>query len=174
MPPKGKQGTRGAQQILTENQETIKFYNIVVFGSNSVYLLLRYLFFWDTFTTKFVTFYSIAAILQFISFYYLKSMATPIYDDEKKTLIDPGSDLNMKGHISEHLKDIILLPAIIYLVSLVTNYAWLGMLVIPAVAFYKLWVNILGPWFFAPAPEGDNVNEQNQKKVKQKTRIIRN
>ena len=35
----------------------------------------------------------------------------------------------------------------------------------PARAFYLLWVNFLGPWFFAPPPE---VDEKKQKKMERK------
>ena len=37
----------------------------------------------------------------------------------------------------------------------------------PGRAFYLLWVNILGPWFFAEAPE---VDEKKQKKHERKMR----
>lgn len=36
---------------------------------------------------------------------------------------------------------------------------------IPGRGFYLLWVNILGPWFFAPAPEQD---EKKMKKMERK------
>ena len=38
---------------------------------------------------------------------------------------------------------------------------------VPGRAFYMLWVNILGPWFFAEAPE---VDEKKQKKMDRKMR----
>lgn len=34
-------------------------------------------------------------------------------------------------------------------------------------AFYVLWVNILGPWFFAPAEE-EKVDDKKQKKMERK------
>ena len=37
----------------------------------------------------------------------------------------------------------------------------------PGYAFYLLWVNILGPWFFAEAPE---VDDKKQKKMDRKMR----
>ena len=37
----------------------------------------------------------------------------------------------------------------------------------PGRAFYLLWVNILGPWFFQPAPD-EAVNEKKQKKLERR------
>jgi hypothetical protein len=171
MKAKGKQGTRGLKQILEENGQTIKFYFYAFSGSNTIYLLLRFLFFWESFTTKFIILYSITLIIQFFSYYYMKLMGTPIYDDDNKTITDSGSDLNMEGHISEYLKDAILFPIIIYAISLYTNFSWLLLLVVPLYAFIKLWKSVIGPWIFAPAPEENT--EQDQKKVKEKKKIIR-
>ena len=172
MKQKGKQGTRGMKQILEENQSTIAYYFNLFAGSNAIYLILRFLFFWESFTTKFIVLYSLTLLIQFISYYYMNSMSQPIYDNDNKTIIDPGSDLNMPGHISEYLKDAILFPIIVYVCSLYTNYAWLLLLVAPGFAFYKLWVLVLAPYIFAPGPE-DQEQEQEQKKVKEKKKIIR-
>ena len=170
---KGKQGTRGMKTILDENVQTMKIFYYAFAGSNIIYLILRFLFFWDSFTTKYVILYSFTLLVQSISYFYMKSMSTPIYDDDKKTIIDPGSDLNMIGHISEYLKDAILLPIIVYTFSLYTNYAWLLLLIAPIYAFVKLWKSLIAPWIFAPAPEDNNAEQDNQKKVKEKRKIVR-
>lgn len=35
---------------------------------------------------------------------------------------------------------------------------------IPVFAGYKLWVGVLAPWFFAPAPEDDGDDDKKSKK----------
>ena len=169
--PKGKQATRGLKQILEENTETIKFYFNLLAISNGVFLAIRYLLFWESFTTKYIVLFGFTSILSWLAFYFMKSMTTPEFN-ENGTIIGPGSDLNMQGHISEYLKDVIIFSAIVQSLSLISDYFWLLLIVAPCYVFYLLWKNFLGPWFFAPAPEENN-EQQQEKKVKEKRKFIR-
>lgn len=45
---------------------------------------------------------------------------------------------------------------------------------VPIYAFYSLWVNILGPWFFAPPPAEEQVDEKKQRKMERKMRRMAN
>ena len=168
---KGKQGTRGEKQILIENESTIKFYFNVYAGANFGYLLLRYLFFWQSFTTKFIVLYALTLTLSSVAYYFITYMGRPIRD-ETGNIVGAGSDLNMSGHISEYAKDVILFTTIVYILTLLSDYFWLTLIVAPVYVFYILWKNFLGPWFFAPAPEEDP-SQQDAKKQKEKRRIIR-
>lgn len=47
---KGKQGTKGAKQIVQENKETLKFYKIMGGASAALYILVTLIFF--EFTTS--------------------------------------------------------------------------------------------------------------------------
>ena len=168
---KGKQATRGEKQILEENAQTINFYFKVLSISNLSYLALRYVFFWDSFTFKFMFLFGLTSALSWAAYNFMAYMGRPILDEYGKPM-SAGSDLNMKGHISEYFKDIILFVSIIvYPPTLISNYFWLLLIIAPVYAFVLLWKNVLGPWFFAPAPE--EPAEQDQKKVKEKRRIIR-
>ena len=168
---KGKQGTRGEKQILQENADTIAFYFNVLAASNLLYLALRYALFWESFTTKFVVLFSLTSLLSWASYHFMKYMARPVLAEDNVTVISAGSDLNMQGHVSDYLKDIMLFSPIVFFFSLLSNYFWLLLLVYPAYAFYLLWKNFLGPWFFAPAPEPDE--SQEAKKGKEKRKIVR-
>jgi hypothetical protein len=167
---KGKKATRGEKQILEENVQTINFYFYMYAGSNIAYLALTYLLFWENFTTKFVVLYALTASLSSVAYYFITYMGKPI-KDETGAIIGAGSDLNMEGHISEYAKDAIIFSSIVYALTLISSYFWLSLIVAPVYVFYLIWKNFLGPWFFAPAPEEDNA--QDQKKVKEKRKIIR-
>jgi hypothetical protein len=167
---KGKKATRGEKQILEENVETINFYFYMYASSNLAYLALTYFLFWESFTTKFVLLYSLTAFVSSIAYYFITYMGKPIRD-ESGAIIGAGSDLNMEGHISEYAKDAIIFSVIVLALSLISSYFWLALIVVPVYVFYLLWKNFLGPWFFAPAPEEDPA--QDQKKVKEKRKIIR-
>jgi hypothetical protein len=169
---KGKQATRGEKQILEENRQTVDFYFYVFLISNVTYLTLRYVFFWSTFTAKFIFLYAFTASLSSGAYYFISYVGRPV-KDEAGVIVGAGSDLNLPGHISEYAKDVVLFAAICYALTLVSDYFWLTLLVVPCYVFYKLWVNFLGPWFFAPAPETDADQDGNQKKPKEKRKIIR-
>jgi hypothetical protein len=149
----------------------LAFYFNVLLVSNVAYLALRYLLFWNSFTVKFMMLYTLTCIGGSIAYYFMSYLGQPI-KDENNVIIGAGSDLNMPGHVSEYAKDIVLFSPIVYILSLISNYFWLSLLIVPGYAFYILWKNILGPWFFAPAPETDP-NEKDGKKVKEKKRFIR-
>lgn len=166
MAPKGKQGTKGQKQIVEENSSTLRFYVYIILAVDAVYLALTYLLFWDSFTTLYIALFLIVNAVYFGSYHFLSNMARPTYSDSG-TLLDGGIDLNMYEGMAEHMKDLILLSATTQVLGLLSNYFWLLLLLAPGRAFYMLWVNILGPWFFAPAPEED---EKKTKKTERKMR----
>ncbi|RNA10890.1 transmembrane protein -like [Brachionus plicatilis] len=166
---KGKQGTRGTKQIIEENRQTVDFYFNVFTISNVAYLIIRYLLFWDTFSAKFILLYTLTAFTSLVAYYFISYVGKPILD-EKGIAVDYSSDLNMSGHVSEYAKDVILFSVIQYILSLISNYFWFALIILPLYVFVKIWQNFLGPWFFEPAPEEE---PQDQKKQKTKTKVIR-
>ncbi len=87
---------------------------------------------------------------------------------------DSGLDLNMPEGMAEHVKDAIILAAGSQMLSLLSNYLWLLMLFLPLRAFWMLWVTVISPWLFAPAPEEDSEAEaKKQKKMERKMRRMR-
>jgi hypothetical protein len=51
-------------------------------------------------------------------------------------LLDPGLDLNMKDGLTEHVKDMIILTALVQGASIFSNYIWLALLLAPARGFW--------------------------------------
>ncbi|XP_069757117.1 transmembrane protein 208 isoform X3 [Narcine bancroftii] len=93
----------------------------------------------------------------------MQGMAQPIFSEDN-TLLDGGIDLNMEQGMAEHLKDIILLTAILQVLGCASTYFWYLWLLAPGRALYLLWVNILGPWFTAESPTNPDVSEKKQKR----------
>ncbi|XP_066290634.1 transmembrane protein 208-like isoform X1 [Branchiostoma lanceolatum] len=162
--PKGKQGTKGQKQIVEENKATIKFYLYVIAGANALYFLPTLFLYWDSFSWVTGCLLGFATLVYLASLQSMRSMARPTYS-ESGALMDGGIDLNMESGMAEHLKDIVLLTAIVQVISIFSNYFWLLWLLVPGYAFYMLWVNILAPWVFAPAPD---VDEKKMKKMERR------
>ncbi|XP_054748718.1 transmembrane protein 208-like [Lytechinus pictus] len=164
MPPKGKVGTKGQKQILAENAETLNYYRNIMVGASLLYIVIRLLWKLDTFTWWNWLVLAFATAVYFGCYYFMRMMAQAKYS-ETGALLDGGLDLNMQSGMGEHIKDIILVTAIVQVLGIFSEYFWLIWFVIPGRAFYLLWVNILSPWIFAPAPE---VDEKKQKKMERR------
>jgi len=163
---KGKQGTKGQKQILEENKTTIKFYTCLGFGASLAYVLINGTLFWDSFSTITWLMFIIATAVYGGSIQFMSYMAKPTHS-ETGQLTDGGLDLNMESGVAEHVKDITILTAVCQVLSLLSNYFWLLLLLAPIRAGYLLWVNILGPWFFQSQP-AEEVDEKKQKKLERK------
>jgi len=165
MPPKGKQGTRGAKQIAEENKETLSFYIKVIAGVNILFYGVSFLFYWDDFTTLATVMSVVTAAVHLGSYQFMRSMAAATWCGGQ--LLDPGTDLNMEQGMAEHVKDLILLTSFTQVAALISNYFWLFFLLAPGRAFYMLWIHILSPYFFAEHQE-EQIDEKKQRKMERK------
>uniref|UniRef100_A0A0K8S4R6 Transmembrane protein 208 n=2 Tax=Lygus hesperus TaxID=30085 RepID=A0A0K8S4R6_LYGHE len=169
MPPKkGKEGTKGQKQIVEENQDTLKFYRMMVLGANGIFIAVTLIFF-DLFSFFNIAMLVMTSLTYFACLYFMSYMAKATFN-EKNQVIDSGVDLNMEGGIAEHVKDMMILTSGSQLLSLLSNYFWLLMLLAPGRGMWFLWKNILSPYFFQAAPEQPEVDEKKQKKLERKMR----
>ncbi|XP_032710123.1 transmembrane protein 208 isoform X1 [Lontra canadensis] len=169
--PKGKVGTRGKKQIFEENKETLKFYLRIILGANAIYCLVTLVFFYSS--ASFWAWMALAFSLAVYgaSYHSMSSMARAAFSEDG-ALMDGGMDLNMEQGMAEHLKDVILLTAIVQVLSCFSLYIWSFWLLAPGRALYLLWVNVLGPWFTAdsgtPAPEHNEKRQRRQERRQMK------
>ncbi|XP_034732552.1 transmembrane protein 208 [Etheostoma cragini] len=164
MAPKGKVGTKGKKQIYEENLATLKFYTRVILGANAIYAAVNLLVFFSssTFWTWLLLVFALAVYIG--SYRSMSAMAKPVFAEDG-SLLDGGIDLNMEQGLAEHLKDVILLTAIVQVLSTISSYFWNLWLLAPARAIHLLWVNFLGPWFMAESPSpSEEVNEKKQRR----------
>uniref|UniRef100_A0A1A8H802 Transmembrane protein 208 n=1 Tax=Nothobranchius korthausae TaxID=1143690 RepID=A0A1A8H802_9TELE len=164
MAPKVKVGTKGKKQIFEENEATLKFYTRVILGANAIYAAVNLLIFYgsSTFWTWLMLLFALAIYIG--SYRSMTAMAKPAFAEDG-SLLDGGIDLNMEQGMAEHLKDVILLTAIVQVLSSISSYFWYLWLLAPARALHLLWVNFLGPWFMAESPSApEEVNEKKQRR----------
>ncbi|KAI1895637.1 hypothetical protein AGOR_G00108280 [Albula goreensis] len=164
MAPKGKIGTKGKKQIYEENTATLKFYTRVILGANAIFIAVNLLLFYSssTFWTWLLLLFALAVYVG--SYRSMSAMAKPVFAEDG-SLLDGGIDLNMEQGMSEHLKDVILLTAIVQVLSTISSYFWYLWLLAPVRALYLLWLNFLGPWFTAESPSApEEVNEKKQRR----------
>lgn len=158
---KGKEGTRGAGQIMKENAATLVFYRNMIMGVNALYFATNTMMGHSYFTFDIVMFV-ISALLYIASFQMMRSMGQPSDDTT------PGLDLNMSGGMAEHLKDLIILTAGAQAFSILSTWFWLILLLAPLRAFLMLWTNVIAPWIFQPGPEEDDVSDKKRMKMDRK------
>ncbi|KAH9418115.1 hypothetical protein DERP_014077 [Dermatophagoides pteronyssinus] len=170
----GKQATKGQKQIYLENNETIKHYTYMSSISTLIYLIVMLIYWSDLlFTFKYISGFIFCLFIHGFSLSMMKYMAKPVFNSTG-SLVDGGTDLNMEKGFAEHFKDLIIINSLIQVLSLFSNYFWYCWCFVPIYAFYSLWVNILGPWFFAPPPAEEQVDEKKQRKMERKMRRMAN
>nr|XP_009861819.1 transmembrane protein 208-like [Ciona intestinalis] len=152
---KGKQGTKGAKQIKEENRTTYNFYTYIILGANVPVIIMHLL--WRIGNIE----WTHLGLLTFSTIIYILCMKT------MGSMLNSQLDLNMEAGMAEHVKDIIFVTAACQVLSAVSLYGWLLWLMIPGMAIYKLWVNIIAPWIFEAPPE---ISEKQQKKMERKRR----
>ncbi|XP_033013016.1 transmembrane protein 208 [Lacerta agilis] len=167
MAPKGKVGTKGKKQIFEENKDTLKFYLRIILGANAIYGIVNFVVFYAAATAWSWILFVFSLMIYGASYRSMSSMAKPSFADDG-SLADGGIDLNMEQGMAEHLKDVILLTAIIQVLSCFSLYVWYFWLLAPGRALYLLWVNILGPWLTADSSAANQ--EPNEKKQRRQER----
>lgn len=166
-PPKGKAPTKGAKQILMENTATVNFYRNMALGATALYGAVTLTLYYDNFTVG-IIFLNILILAVYTGCYQImKYISRPTYSDNSQ-LVDPGLDLNMEGGMGEHVKDIVILSAITHVLAIISDYFWFLLLLLPIRAFWLLWTNVLGPWFFQEAPQDTEQDEKKRKKMERK------
>ncbi|XP_042873990.1 transmembrane protein 208-like [Penaeus japonicus] len=165
---RGKQGTKGQKQIIQENTETLNFYRNMILGTAGIYFGIGMLCF-SEFPTLDLVLLGVAGIVFTACYRFMASMAF-VKRDQAGAILDEGCDLNIEGGIAEHVKDLIILTSGVCLLSTMTPYFWYLWLLAPCRGIQMLWTNILGPWFFQPAPEEpqDKNLEKKQRKLERK------
>ncbi|XP_074864721.1 transmembrane protein 208 isoform X2 [Carettochelys insculpta] len=115
----------------------------------------------------------LSVVIYGASYHSMRSMAKASFAADG-SLSDGGIDLNMEQGMAEHLKDVILLTAIVQVLSCLSLYVWCFWLLAPGRALYLLWVNILGPWLTADsaaAPQEPNERKQRRQERRQMKRF---
>uniref|UniRef100_A0A8B9V7M1 Transmembrane protein 208 n=1 Tax=Anas zonorhyncha TaxID=75864 RepID=A0A8B9V7M1_9AVES len=175
MAPKGKAGTKGKKQILEENRQTLRFYLRIILGASAVYAVVNLVIFYPAASAWTWLAFVFSCVVYGTSYRSMNSMAKPSFADDG-SLADGGIDLNMEQGMGltfcfsslRHLKDVILLTAMVQVLSCFSLYVWYFWLLAPGRALYLLWVNILGPWFTAESSAASQ--ELNEKKQRRQER----
>jgi len=162
--PKGKVATKGQKKIYEENVETLNFWSKAIFVCCLV-TALTVIVFWTSFSIGLIFLEAFGCAVLIGCYKFFAMMATPTLS-ESGALLDAGSDLNCESGTAEYVKDIVIVTLGVTLLGLVSGYFWIFWLVVPAFAFWKLWVNILSPWFFQEAPP--EMDEKKAKKMERK------
>uniref|UniRef100_A0A914Z246 Transmembrane protein 208 n=1 Tax=Panagrolaimus superbus TaxID=310955 RepID=A0A914Z246_9BILA len=159
---KGKQATRGQQLIYDENQETIRYYFLAA-SIVSPIVACAYLFLFESAGTGFWIGWTLAVILAGAAILFMMSMIKS-GRNEKGKITDAGVDLNDPAAFGEYCKDAIILSCAAQVLSLIWSKFIFLIALIPVYAIIKLWTKVLAPWFFAPAPEDEAVDDKKLRK----------
>ncbi|XP_058128817.1 transmembrane protein 208 isoform X2 [Anopheles coustani] len=165
-----KKATKGSKQIVEENVATVKFYRNMSLIATGVQFLGFAVYAELSTLAVIMTILSLAAHAS--SYYFMALISKPKLT-EKGDIIETGTDLNIEGGITEHVKDIVILTSGTQLVSILSEYFWLLMLFLPIRAGWLLWQTVGKQFFQKEAAEEGPVNEKKQKKLQRKMNRVR-
>lgn len=143
-PKKGKPATKGQKQIEDENRKTIRNYSIAI----GVTLITQFLF--------------TSTLLSVFAFLVQGGCLSAMY------FMAPTIDLNLKGGFADYLIDIIITTCACSLLSIFSSKFFFLWIWLPIYFIYKIWVGLIAPWIFAPAPEPPANNEKKKRKMERK------
>ncbi|XP_055920424.1 transmembrane protein 208 [Eupeodes corollae] len=169
-PPKGKQGTKGAKQIVEENTATLSFYRNMALGSTAASLLLNVIFFEFG---KLAVIMSVITIATLVAAYQFMAFMSKAKFSETGAILSSGNDLNMEGGIAENAKDLIILSSGTLLLTLLSNYFWFLLLLVPIRAVWMLWGSVIQPWLAQRNEAEPEPDEKKQRKMERKMRRMR-
>ncbi|XP_077340954.1 transmembrane protein 208 isoform X1 [Lithobates pipiens] len=123
MAPKGKVGTKGKKQIYEENKETLSFYLRIILGATVLYGAVSLGIFYTSSTFWSWTSLVFSCAVYGAAYRSMRGMAHASFSEDG-SLLDGGIDLNMEQGMAEHLKDVVLLTAIVQVLSCFSLYVW--------------------------------------------------
>ncbi|XP_067951986.1 transmembrane protein 208-like isoform X1 [Watersipora subatra] len=135
--------------------------------SQAIPVISQLAIYYPKLSTTFYTMHSVSAVIFWCTYQFMKMMARVKHSLQGEVL-DCGTDLNMKNGLAEHCKDIIILTSIAIILSVASEWCWLLLLLAPLRALYLFWIHIASPWFFAPAPEVEEISEKKQRRMERK------
>lgn len=196
---KGKTGTKGAKQIMEENEDTLLFYRNMAIGTSLFHgVLISFVFKFSWFnvvstpnvfrsrlrtsscnsalpaihTTQIM---SLVCLSMMMGAYQFMVYITKVKHDAQGAVIDCGFDLNMEGGTAEHAKDMVILISITFLLTSLTNWFYVLLLLIPARIFVGSWGTIIKPLLLGTSDEAVAAEQtaEQEKEEKRRARMER-
>lgn len=100
---------------------------------------------------------------------WLSSLAVPTYD-ASGDLAGGGADLSSHGSLSDYAFDIIYVLVFVQLTTIISDYFWLVVLVVPLFAGYKLFAILFGVLGASSSSAGMEATAEERRKREKKER----
>ncbi|KAJ2776773.1 hypothetical protein GGI15_004740 [Coemansia interrupta] len=136
---------QSAKRIAQENAARLALMSKLLVGVNGFYLVIRLFFQYSTLGWGETLMYLVTLLIELLLYRSLYMTSRPRYDTTG-ALVDAGTDLSQPGLVS-YMFDYIYISWFVHLLSLVTRWAWMVYLAIPAylaVAFGPSAMRFLG------------------------------
>lgn len=70
--------------------------------------------------------------------------------------------------LCRYLKDLIILVSGVLVLTTLSSYFWMLLLMIPVRILYSGWSSVIKPWLFSYEPEPEQVDEKKQRKMERR------
>ncbi|XP_065827713.1 transmembrane protein 208-like [Oscarella lobularis] len=164
-----KKPTKGKKEIVEANKQTLSFYFRISMAANAVYVLIRMLLMYDSFSL--FHWFGLAGFIVAHGGgnYLLQAISRSTYS-EAGVLIQAGMDLNMGGGLPEYCKDIVIFATGIQGLTIISDVFWLLIFLVPVYIVYSLWTPLIQPWLTAGSQPLDEPDSKAAKKMARRER----
>lgn len=140
-----KQRTKGQKEIYIGNEETKSYYmrmSIIASCIQIVCILLSIILGLNTGILHIIG-CVLCCLVHYGAYRIFLWIATPYFSPDGQ-LLDGGIDLSIPNGTGEHMKDAVIFIALLQIGTLITNYAWLLVLIVPGRILYLIWPYLKG------------------------------
>lgn len=163
---------QAAKKRRAENEGIMKRMRYLLLLVNLLYVALRVVWMNDSFGFWHWVGFGGCSLVNVLVYWWIASLATPTYD-ATGDLIDGGADLNTHGNLSEYAFDVVYIVVFVQLTTIISEYFWFILLVIPAFAGYKLLGLVLGGLSGSGGPAAEETKEEKRKREKMERKMNR-
>lgn len=153
----------GAKKRLEENRRHLNVLRIWLATGFITHFVVRLLLKGSSATTWHWLGLGATTLVNYISFFMITQHAKPTYD-ANGDLLDGGGSMSMKG-INAYCHDLLYITSFVQCGTAFFSWFWYVYLLVPAYGLYKLFQNVVVPWFSSSKQQAPVMDEETRKKM---------
>ncbi|KFM23189.1 Transmembrane protein 208-like protein [Auxenochlorella protothecoides] len=156
----------GDKKRLEQNADHIRKLKIIVIVANVAWLVVRFLLRRSTVTWTSYAALGLTSLVYAICYPGIATALAPHYSPSGE-LVYAGADLAQGGVLS-YYHDLLYITAFVQLGSMISKWAWLAFIAVPAYCAYLLVIHVLLPYWSAPRADTTSFESEADKRRREK------
>lgn len=125
-----------AKKLAKSNASLLRALLKAIIGTNAFFLLMCRVVNWQTFGVAQISAWAACGAVQLACYLSLFASGRPTYHNG--TVVDGGTDIGAAGGVMEYVRDVLYVSLLVQVLCVISSYALLVFLVVPAYAIYLM------------------------------------